>query len=263
VLFKNVLYPAYLTGSLAGRDYSTNAGIHSGAHIAITEDISQFFPSITSDIVYDIWRKLLKFGHEPALLLTALTTKDGVVFQGTPTSSYIANLSFWNIEHVVVEKLQSQGIKYSRYVDDVTLSKTSTLTADEKSWAISQVYGMMGSQGFKPKREKHDILSGKKPITIMGLNTNGKVSLPQEERSLIRAKVHGLEKRFAEDQIDYVFRTDLNKVSGAVGKMSRFHKKEAAQLRERINVIRSSLDVSPVFTIGKRFPKIATSEIQQ
>ncbi|UIN21978.1 reverse transcriptase family protein [Herbaspirillum frisingense] len=255
VFFKKTHYPTYLTGSLDGRDYSTNAGIHAGATGAITEDISQFFPSITADMVYEIWTKLFRFGHEPAMLLTALTTKDGVVFQGTPTGSYIANLVFWSTEHIVVEKLQSLNIRYSRYVDDVTLSKASTLSLDEKTWAISQIYSMIGAQGFKPKREKHGILSGKGAIKIMGLNANAKVSLPRKERSLIRAKVHALEKRFESGEIDFSFRTELNKVSGVVGKMSRFHKHEASQLRGRINVIRRSIELIPIITIGSQYPR--------
>lgn len=47
--FQRVEFPAYLTGSIKARDYATNAKIHENSAGAITEDISDFFPSIRRD----------------------------------------------------------------------------------------------------------------------------------------------------------------------------------------------------------------------
>ena len=251
VFFQRVDFPDYLTGSIKDRDYVGNAELHKNSLGTITEDISDFFPSIKSEAVYGIWRDFFKFGHEPAQLLTNLTTKDGIVFQGTPTSSYLANLVFWEVEPGVAAKLATKGIRYSRFVDDVTISSLSGLNQEEKRWAIALIYAMMGSRGFKPKRKKHEILSAGKPIRVMGLVTNSGVSLPRQERSVIRASVHNLEMRFDRGGIDSDFRIDFSKALGKVGKLKRFHKKEAIALHDRIRAMKSTVDETPIIADGR------------
>ena len=255
VFFREVDFPDYLTGSIKGRDYVGNAEIHRNSLGTITEDICNFFPSIKSDAVYAIWREFFKFGHEPAQLLTKLTTKDGIVYQGTPTSSYLANLVFWEVEPVVVEKLAAENIRYSRFVDDVTLSSLIGLSQDKKSWAIAQIYAMMGRQGYTPKRNKHEILSASKPIEVMGLVTNSRVSLPKKERSAIRATVHNLEMRFDRGGIDLDFRVDISKTRGKIGKLKRLHTKEADALRKRIDAMKPTVDATPLAFAGSQFSK--------
>ena len=109
VFFRHVAFPSYLTGSLPKRDFVSNVSLHADARIVIMEDISAFFDCITAAHVYRIWHRFFGFGEEAARMLTALTTKDGRVFQGTPTSSFLANLVFWDIESAVVEKLGAQN----------------------------------------------------------------------------------------------------------------------------------------------------------
>jgi hypothetical protein len=230
------VYPSFLTGSIEGRDYNTNAWIHSDACAAITEDISNFFPSITSEAVYEIWNKFFGFAHEPSMLLTSLTTRDGVVFQGTPTSSYIANLAFWDVEHIFVNKLLGRGLRYSRYVDDITVSSFKAINLEDKKWAIAQIYAMAGSKGFNAKREKHFIFNGSRPIEIMGLVINSGVSLPHTERANIRAAVRSLENQ-NQGFTDLTFRIKRNHVLGKIGKLKRFHGVEADKLRARLDAI--------------------------
>ena len=97
-ILKRVKFPLYLTGSLSGRSYRTNAAQHTGARIIICEDIESFFPSTSHARVRDIWLNFFHFSEEVASLLTHLTTKEGELPQGAITSSYLANLSLWNQE---------------------------------------------------------------------------------------------------------------------------------------------------------------------
>lgn len=245
VIFKKVAFPQYLQGSLAGRDYVSNVAIHEGSKIVISEDIEKYFDHITDEHVFGIWRRFFGFGQSPAELLTALTTRDGRVFQGTPTSSYLANLAFWDIEDTVVSKLESRGLRYSRYVDDVTVSSTNAMSSDDKTWAIAQVLAMMGSRGFHSKRDKHEIQSGRTRISVMKLNINREVGLSARERSQIRAAVHQLEKCFDQGNTGPEFRQDMDKATGRIGRLGRFHVAEAEQLRGRLQAMRNILNVQP------------------
>lgn len=63
VLFQNVTYPEYLQGSIRDtnkpRDYISDARIHSGKRMLISEDVSDFFPSIKYDQVLKLWMYFL------------------------------------------------------------------------------------------------------------------------------------------------------------------------------------------------------------
>ncbi|CAJ0733883.1 MULTISPECIES: reverse transcriptase family protein [Burkholderiaceae] len=248
VFFRRVVFPQYLTGSLSGRDFVANVDVHRNSRQAITEDIAQFFDCITADHVYRIWRDFFAFGEDVADLLTRLTTKNGRVYQGTPTSSYLANLAFWDREPILVEKLATRNIRYSRYVDDITMSSVGVLEADDKSWAIAQAYAMIGANGFKPQRTKHAAFEGGSPIRIMGLNANRHPTLPKQERAQIRALVFQLEQSLARGDTGAVFRSRLNTASGKVGRLKRLHSREGEALRLRLNKIRRVLDVLPLVT---------------
>ncbi|WP_322005867.1 reverse transcriptase family protein [Paraburkholderia tropica] len=248
IFFRRVQFPRYLTGSLAGRDFVSNVEIHSGSLYVITEDIAKFFDHITADQVYRIWREFFAFGEEVSVLLTQLTTKDGRVFQGTPTSSYLANLAFWDREPALVERLAARNLRYSRYVDDITMSSIGPLAADDKSWAIAQAYAMIGAGGFTAQRTKHAAFSANKPIRIMGLNVNRQPTLPKLERAKIRAAVYQLEQSLARRDLGPEFRSRLNTVSGKVGRLKRLHPREGAALRIRLDQIRRTVDALPVIT---------------
>lgn len=241
-IFTNVDFPLYLQGSLRGRDFVSNTEIHENSKIVISEDIEKYFDNISDNAVFSIWKDFFKFGHEPAEILTLLTTREGRVFQGTPTSSYLANLAFWDIEGVVMEKLLANDLRYSRYVDDVTISSTTSITQEQKTWAISQIIAMVGSRGFRTARSKHKIQSGNQRISIMKLNANQKIGLSSQERSRIRAAVFQLQEKFNCEGGSAEFQKALNQASGRISLLSRFHPTEARQLREQLHFMKSSLD---------------------
>ncbi|MBY0266796.1 MAG: reverse transcriptase family protein [Burkholderiales bacterium] len=250
IFFRRTHFPPYLTGSIAGRDFIANVEVHKGARVVITEDIAQFFDCITEQHVYRIWREFFRFSDEIADLLTHLMTKDGRVFQGTPTSSYLANLAFWDFEPQLVNRLAARGIRYSRYVDDISISTTNDLSDSEKRWVVAQIYAMIGRGGFKPQRSKHQYLSSARPITIMGLNANSSraPTITRRERSRIRALIFQLEQRFASGETGPEFRQSLSHAIGKVGRLKRLHKVEGAALRTRLDTIQAALDALPVKT---------------
>lgn len=263
VIFRRTYFPPYLTGSLAGRDFVANVDIHKSSRGVITEDIAKFFDCISEACVYRIWRDFFKFSDEIADILTHLTTKDGHVFQGTPTSSYLANLAFWDYEPALVDRLMAHGIRYSRYVDDITVSSVDGLNDSDKRWAIAQIYAMIGQGGFKPQRAKHQTFNAQSPITIMGLNANsGMPTLTRQERGRIRAQVFQLEQRLAKKDIWGDFRNAWEKASGKVGRLNRLHKNEGAALRSRLDAIGLALDALPLVTTASTnaAPKSETTD---
>ena len=110
VFLKKIYYPEYLQGSLAKRDYLTNANIHTNSKCILTEDIRNFFPSISKDIVVSIWKNIFHFPYDVSETLAELITYKGFLVQGSPVSSYIANLALWYKEPELVNTLSQKDL---------------------------------------------------------------------------------------------------------------------------------------------------------
>jgi Reverse transcriptase (RNA-dependent DNA polymerase) len=239
-LLEKVEYPNYLTGSLKGRDARRNAEIHAGASITVCEDVEKFFPSTTSELVNTIWLKFFGFSSDVADLLTKLTTKGGALPQGAVTSSYLANLAFWDREPAFHAALQAKGIMYSRYVDDITISSKRALSNVELQKLIAQILGMMKACGFKAKRSKQEIQRGNSPMYATKLMVNVRAALPTSERKAIRAAVYQLEERLAGSSEPATLSSELNSVAGRVGRLKQMHPTKGNALKKRVDIMRNS-----------------------
>ena len=240
-LLKRVTYPSYLQGSLPGCSPRSNADIHVGAKIAFAEDIANFFPSCRLDLIKNIWTGLMGFSDDVAEILTILTTKDGGLPQGAVTSSFLANLIFWDYEPRLVEKLRARGLRYSRYVDDVSVSCKRRLQVEEQSQLVSEVYGMLLRHGFQPKRSKHEVFTAGKSMRTTKLVINRRTALPVEQRQNIRAAVYALEKRAACGDPGNIAK-ELASVASRVGRLGSFHAKEGRALKKRLSILRQALE---------------------
>ena len=228
-----VLYPLYLQGGIKDletpRDYVRNVAIHSGASCAVALDIANYFPSISSKQVHSVWRNVFRFPEEVAAFLTELTCKDGAVPQGAKTSSYIANLIFWENECHLVSKLEALGWAYSRLTDDITVSKRTSPSHEELQKVAGMVMHFIRSHGFSVKREKFQILWQSQPMKLNGILANAHPALTKTERNSIRGKVRWLSQVIMTNTpIDS---SELHHVMGKLGKLKRLHIRQGVLLR--------------------------------
>ena len=227
-------YPAYLTGSIKGSDYKVNAALHTNARIVINEDISGFFPSTSTERIFNIWYGLFGFSQEVSQCLTQLTTRQGELPQGAITSSFLANLVFWQDEPTLQEKFAAQGLVYSRYVDDIAVSSKAFLTDQEKSEVVRQIYGMLLKHGYRPKRAKHEISTSSTRMEVTKLSINAKPGLGKAVYSKTRAAVHDIEQRIANGEVLSFERGPYAQAMGRVLHLERFHPGKAAPLKKRL-----------------------------
>jgi len=233
-----VVYPAYLTGSLVGRDYRVNAELHKASKIVICEDISNFFPSVKAAAVFDVWQCLFSFPPDVAELLTKLCTKDGALPQGAIPSSYLANLVLWRLEPELQARFAASGLVYSRYVDDIAVSSKRHLSRSEQTQVIGSVYGMLAKVHLKAKRRKHETFTSSQRMVTTKLVVNNRPALPKEKRAVIRAAVHRVELLSKTGLLDADGRRLLSSIAVQVGQLGRFHAGPALQLKERLAEVR-------------------------
>ena len=240
---KRVECPDYLQGSIKRRDYLTDASKHVGSKVLISEDITNFFPSISKKVVHEMWVGVFGFSNTVAECLAELVTMNDFVVQGAKTSSYICNLVLWNREAKLFSRLKSKGLTYTRYVDDITVSSKRLVSQKEKSEIVNSIYSMFRSIGAKPNRKKHKIMPRNTQQDVHSVNVNkDKPTMPKVKRNQIRAAVHRCEVVFKENSNSSDYSSLFNSVMGRVNTMSRMHKSEASKLRLRL------LQVKPLST---------------
>jgi RNA-directed DNA polymerase len=125
-ILSKIPLPDFIQGGVKGKSNITNAVVHKGKRYKFTTDLKKFFPSVTSDMVYNMLRGH-GFSTDVSRILTILCTYKGMLPQGIPTSTHLANLVFLPTDYRIQEACPVPDISYSRFVDDITVSAYSDL----------------------------------------------------------------------------------------------------------------------------------------
>lgn len=147
-MITKVNIPEYVYGGIKGKNNVRNARFHQGNKYIFTTDLKSFFPSISNKLVFEMF---IREGCTPtiATTLTKLTTRNYQVPQGIPTSTLIANLVFKPIGMQIEKLARKNGIKFSMFVDDITLSSKT----DFKD-LVPQFLTIIKKSGFKISYKK-------------------------------------------------------------------------------------------------------------
>ena len=243
-IFESIQFPFYLQGgvkdSIDKRDYVENAKMHSSNNpdTLISLDIKSFYDNIKADKVFNIFKYFFKFPDDVSNTLTKLTTFKNKVPQGACTSSYLANLVFFNSEYTIVSNLRGKGICYSRLLDDVTMSANYSLSEEVVSESIKKVVGMFKQYGLKSNNKKKRIENNKNlkgGFQVTGLwvgHKNPKTT--KHERRFIRLLVHTCFKKYNESMTSDSYHELWNKTSGLVAKLKRLDQSNHKALREKL-----------------------------
>jgi hypothetical protein len=230
-----VVFPLYINGGIRDRNYRDNCLLHTATQTVVKLDISTFFESIHADEIRQLWQRFFHFPTPVAKLLAELTTLNGYLPRGAPTSSYLANLIFWDVEPQLVNFLSENGITYSRYIDDVTLSAKRSLGNDEIADGISKVYGMFYQKRVSPNRVKQKIMHSNEAMQVHRINVNGKLpTIPKITRKGIEAGVHNL----ARDMKLHGFSNEIMarwiRLNGSIAWMGQFHPVQSQNLKKQL-----------------------------
>lgn len=127
-LVKSIPLPNYAFGGVKRKDNIRNARFHKGQKYVFQTDLKDFFPRITNRMVYTMFVEN-GFSHDVASLLTKLTTFQGHLPQGAPTSTTIANLVFVPTGKAIQSIADREGLRFTTFVDDVTISSQKDFKA--------------------------------------------------------------------------------------------------------------------------------------
>jgi len=183
ILDKVILHRA-CHGFRRGRSILTNAEPHLRKPVVLCLDIEDFFPSITFPRVFGLFRSL-GFPRKQAALAARLTTWEGALPQGAPTSPALANIVCRRLDYRLTGLVEGRGGAYTRYADDLTLSGPLDLLN-----LLPLVRRIVAEEGFRLGDRKTRIMRAGARQKVCGVVVNEKPALPRAVRRRIRAMEH-------------------------------------------------------------------------
>lgn len=264
-VFGNVKYPSYLYGGIQERDYVKNATVHSNAEVLIALDVRGFYPSITYEKVVGVFQYFCKFSPDVSSLLADLTCLRKHVPQGACTSSHIANLILHDSEYHLVQHINNKGYKYTRLLDDISISANKKITEKEVEVLIKKVSSMLSENGLKLQNKKTRITSRSNPEKLMevtGLWLNrGRPRAHREVRRVIKAELDTCKKMAKSDKTSNTYHALHNRLSGRVAKLAYLKHKEAKEYREILRSILPTYDKNETHKLIKIVNHLSKSSI--
>ncbi|MHC4597394.1 MAG: reverse transcriptase family protein [Planctomycetota bacterium] len=171
-------------GFSPGRSIATNARVHENREMVVCMDLRNFFPSITFARVFGFFRSL-GIPKADAGLLARLTTFEGALPQGAPTSPGLANFIARRLDRRLAGLAESAGAAYTRYADDLAFSGPASLIK-----ILPTVRRIAAEEGFAVAEEKTRIMRRGSRQKVCGVVVNEKANLPRELRRRVRAMRH-------------------------------------------------------------------------
>ncbi len=174
-----------------GRSIVTNALPHAGRAVVLRADIVDFFPSTSAERV-DAYFRRVGWDAEAAALLTRLTTHEGGLPQGAPTSPRLSNLVNFHLDAVLAAFAARRRAAYTRYADDISISFAKDRPRRVRG-ALQKVRAVLKAKGYRMHgRKKLSIRRRHQRQVVTGLVVNDHVALPRRTRRLLRAMRHRL-----------------------------------------------------------------------
>ncbi len=235
------LLPDYIHGARTGKSIVTNATNHTGHEAILSLDIENCFPNITSKRIYYIFRNTIHCSDKVASVLTTLTTKDGALPQGCPTSASLCNLVLVQLIEKLSEIDSSLDYNISHYIDDIFYSGRYCSLQKIRKPAMTEI----GKNGFRPNTKKTLLVKNGRPMKVTGITVNTKVSAGRRRIRKIQRKILKItEKDKAEYNIvlknrkrnnnSKIKACKIEKLFGEISNVISINKEQGYRLKKKI-----------------------------
>lgn len=202
-------------GGVLKRSIVTNAQQHLNSSSFFHVDFKDYFPSITTEVVFNCLRELfeesLKVGifrncglisfreaRGMARIIARLATFNNLLPQGAPTSPCLQNLILCDLDEKILKLTQRQDIAYARFVDDMIFSSTEPRISREIRTEIIDLIKEEVGYFLKFNREKVHYRTGraKAPVitgvTISKQDGVGELSISRRQLEKYRCMLYSI-----------------------------------------------------------------------
>lgn len=179
------------------RSIVTNAQWHPDKKIVIKIDIKDFFPSTTANRVFGMFAAL-GYPENIASILTDLTTYQGRLATGAPTSPAISNILCRRLDKRFARLGDVSDFSYSRYADDLTISSNHP----KLHTMIPFFRQIINEEGYTVNENKLRIMRSGGRQQVTGIVVNQKLNLPRHEIRKLRAVIHNCQHKSLQTEIE-------------------------------------------------------------
>jgi len=189
-LLQRLVLPEAVKAGKKGQSNISNAQSHIGKPMLLTLDLRDFFPSISNRRVYRMFIQRCKCSPDVARYLTRLTTLDGQVPQGSPTSTIIAAL----VSERMVRRLQGLAVQhqasYTQYVDDGSISGPKHIKR-----ILSTAANIVANEGFRVHPRKLRSIAESEEQVVTGVRVDSRLSAPSKKVTEVKELLDQLEAK--------------------------------------------------------------------
>lgn len=182
-LLAGIALPAEIRGGVPCATVRSHALPHVGQPEVVTADIRDYFHHVTCHQVAEVFVRHLRSSNEVTWTLTALTTYEGHLPVGAPTSTALGNLVLAPLLSALGVLLDARGLRRGLWVDDVVISGTRARDA------LNTLAVMLSRQGFSMARGKTSVMPRWVRQALTGTVVNRKVSVGKPKLTAIRTRL--------------------------------------------------------------------------
>ena len=189
-----------------------NAKLHRFKREVITMDISHCFPNTKAEYIKKFFSEICGAKGEVLELLTALTTYNGYLPTGAPTSTLLLAFAHKEIFDSIYRKMKKFDVDMSVYVDDITLSTHKHIG----NWVIKYINKALNTHGLWLKNSKTKRFSYKHSVvTGVHIAQCGKLSAPFNVG-------HSIVKELKEKGLNRMTEKELQKLIAKISYLQQF-----------------------------------------
>ena len=159
------------------RNIVTNAKQHLNAPYLVNMDFKDFFHCVTKPKIMQLFRKEpFYFSNQLAKILAELCCYKGRLPMGAPTSPVLTNLYCIPLDRQISQYAEAQGIRYTRYADDMSFSGSKTIGKKFRQ----EIGALALSYGLKIHPGKTKIFAPSDIKKVTGILVSDHLSLPPD-----------------------------------------------------------------------------------
>lgn len=176
-------------GFVYDRSIVSHAKQHVGKEYLLKIDLKNFFPTITQDQIYFLFRHL-GYSKEVSFLLASICSYKGSLPQGAATSPALSNVLLKSMDASLFDIASKNEISFSRYADDLAFSGKEITQS-----FIDQMMTIITDAGFDVNHKKTQLRNSISRKLLTGIEiSGGKITIPRALKRKLRQEVYFVSK---------------------------------------------------------------------
>ncbi|MBH1487770.1 reverse transcriptase family protein [Stenotrophomonas sp. C-A] len=174
------------------------ARFHARQKHVLKIDIADFFPSITRDRVFGIFR-LIGYSSEVSSTLARLCCVNESLPQGGVCSAYLSNVVLRSLDGDILKYCRGRSLRYTRYADDFIFSGDSI-----DYGFVKFISSLIVSHGFNVNPKKTTVMGRACRQVVVGHVVNDRVNAPREYRRRLRQIAYFIAKHGMDSHLSHI-----------------------------------------------------------